>query len=160
GGRIFTTHFSYIWLYQTPPFSSTAAWKVEQHPSPADQMGYVSLTFPKGQALAQWLTVVNAPTTFGEIPLPGIRHEHDDVVAPSQAWMTIQDTVFPNAIVHYTFNTPVAAPAAQKCGRVLFSDFHVENTSFAPTIGKIFPAECIGGAMTPQEKLLEFMIFD
>ncbi len=161
GGRVFTTHFSYVWLFQTAPFSSTVNWNVEQHPSPANQTGYVNQSFPKGAALAQWLQIVGASTALGQIPLQVIRHDHDAVVAPSQSWMTINDDPnFPGAIVHYTFNTPVGAPAANQCGRVLFDDFHVENTSFAPTIGAIFPAECAAGVMTPQEKLLEYMIFD
>jgi hypothetical protein len=41
---------------------------------------------------------------------------------------------------------------------VLFDDFHVENGNNLG--GQTFPAECTTGAMTPQEKLLEFMIFD
>src|SRR5262249_13317778 len=45
----------------------------------------------------------------------------------------------------------------QQCGRVLFDDFHVED---AQTSGLTFPAECSTGPMTPQEKVLEFMIFD
>jgi hypothetical protein len=160
GGRVFATHFSYIWLYNDAPFSGTAMWNVEQHPSPPDQTGYVDTSFPKGLALAQWLVKVNASTTLGQIPLQVIRHDHDDVIAPSQSWMTINDSVFPGAIVHYTFNTPVGAPSDQQCGRVLFDDFHVENVKSSNTTGVIFPAECLAGPMTAQEKLLEFMIFD
>ncbi len=161
GGRVFATHFSYIWLDATAPFSSTAQWQVEQHPSPANQTGYIDTSFPKGLALAQWLVEVGASSTLGQIPIQVIRHDHNNVIAPSQAWMTIDDDPnFPGAIVDYTFNTPVGSPPSQQCGRVLFDDFHVENTSFAPTIGAIFPAECVAGAMTAQEKLLEFMIFD
>ncbi|APR86417.1 Tryptophan synthase alpha chain [Minicystis rosea] len=156
GGRIFATHFSYIWLYQTAPFSSTTQWHVVQG-TPVNQTGYINTTFPKGQALAQWLVNVNASTVYGEIPIVQIRHDYDAVIAPSQSWMSINN---PSASVHYTFNTPVGSPAAQQCGRVLFDDFHVENTSFAPTVGAMFPTECAAGAMTPQEKLLEFMIFD
>jgi hypothetical protein len=129
--------------------------------SPVDQTGYVNTSFPKGQALADWLWNVGASTFYGEIPLQVIRHDYDDVIPPSQSWMTLDDDVyFPGMGVHYTFNTPVGAAASQQCGRVLFDDFHVENTPFTATIGKIFPAECVTGAMTPQEKLLEFMIFD
>ena len=160
GGRVFATHFSYIWLYNDVPFSGTANWNVEQHPSPPNQTGYVDTSFPKGAALAQWLQTVNASTTYGQIPLQILRHDHDDVIAPSQAWMTIDDAVFPGAIVHYTFNTPVGAPAASQCGRVLFDDFHVENVKASQTTGVIFPAECLAGPMTAQEKLLEYMIFD
>lgn len=105
--------------------------------------------------------------------------------------------------LHFTFNTPVnltqdltATPPVVQCGRVLFSDFHVQD---AQEHGKTFPAQC-GAAcsadsdctgkcsngtcpwgsacstdkdcpsscsdgycldpMNPQEKLLEYMIFD
>jgi hypothetical protein len=161
GGRVFATHFSYIWLNQTAPFSSAVQWNVEQHPSPANQTGFIDTSFPRGKALAQWLVNVGASTTLGQIPLQVIRHDHDNMVPPTQSWMTIDnDPNFPGATVHFTFNTPIGAPAAQQCGRVLFDDFHVENTSFAPTIGALFPAECAAGAMTAQEKLLEYMIFD
>jgi hypothetical protein len=158
GGRIFATHFSYVWLFDDAPFSGTAAWDVEQHPSPANQTGYIDQTFPKGALLAQWLVVVNASTTLGQIPLQVLRHDNDSIIAPSQSWMTINDVNFPGANVDYTFNTPVGAPATQQCGRVLFDDFHVENVGDSK--GMIFPAECAAGTMTAQEKLLEFMIFD
>ncbi|HEY0466031.1 MAG TPA: hypothetical protein VGC79_17595, partial [Polyangiaceae bacterium] len=86
--------------------------------------------------------------------------------------------------LHFTYNTPVnlvedltATPPALQCGRVLFSDFHVED---AMEHDKTFPEQCgkvctkdsdcgTGGAcsggycltpMTAQEKLLEYMIFD
>ncbi len=158
GGRIFATHFSYVWLFNDAPFDGTAAWQVEQHPSPANQTGYVDQTFPKGLLLAEWLQVVGASTTLGQIPLQVLRHDQNGPIAPSQSWMTIDDVNFPGANVHYTFNTPVGAPAAQQCGRVLFDDFHVENVSDSK--GMIFPTECAAGPMTAQEKLLEFMIFD
>src|SRR5262249_18373446 len=139
-------------------FSGTALWNVEQHPSPADQLGYIDMSFPKGQALAQWLQIVGASFFLGEIPLQVIRHDHDGPVAPSQSWMTIDDINFFGANVHYTFNTPVGVPASQQCGRVLYDDFHVENVGDSK--GMLFPTECAAGPMTAQEKLLEFMIFD
>jgi hypothetical protein len=42
---------------------------------------------------------------------------------------------------------------------VLFDEYHVENPPVTPK-GVSFPAECSNGAMTPQEKLLEFTLFD
>ncbi len=86
--------------------------------------------------------------------------------------------------LHFTYNTPVnlvqdlnTNPPQLQCGRVLFSDFHVQD---AREYNKVFPAQCgtvctadtqcatggkcVGGycldPMTPQEKLLEYMIFD
>jgi hypothetical protein len=42
----------------------------------------------------------------------------------------------------------------------VFSDFHVEDASNSPSTGVSFPAECAAGALTPQEKLLAFMLLD
>lgn len=66
--------------------------------------------------------------------------------------------------LHFTYNAPVnltqdltKTPPALQCGRVLFSDFHVQD---AQENGKVFPAQCDTKPMNSQEKLLEFMIFD
>jgi hypothetical protein len=42
---------------------------------------------------------------------------------------------------------------------VLYNEYHVENPATATT-GKVFPAECSSAPITPQEKLLEFSLFD
>ena len=69
--------------------------------------------------------------------------------------------------LHLTYNTPVnlkedltATPPAVQCGRVLFSDFHVKDVNGYDKL--TFPAGCdpTGTAMTPQEKMFEYMIFD
>jgi hypothetical protein len=158
GGRVFANHFEYVWLYNDAPFAQTANWNVEQHPSPANQTGFINMSFPRGQQLAQWLQEVNASPTFGQIPLQVIRKDQSGVVAPTQSWMTINDSVFPGSVVQFTFNTPVGAPTAQQCGRVLFNEYHVENTSNSS--GATFPSECAAGVATAQEKLLEFELFD
>jgi hypothetical protein len=177
GGRIFATHFSYVWLFNDAPFSGTALWNVNQCDSfttpscaqqqgyPPDQIGFINTTFPKGLALAQWLQLLGASTTLGQIAINTLRWDTNNpgVVAPAQEWMQIQDTHIGNVLMDYTFNTPVGALPANQCGRVLFNDFHVENHGYinsGSAYGLAFPAECAGGAMTPQEKLLEFMIFD
>jgi hypothetical protein len=97
------------------------------------------------------------------------------VNSPAQLWIEVQDEVCTNdwqqpgtncngswsasetIPLHYTFDTPVGAAASSLCGKVLFEDYHVED---AVTGGTVFPAECPGGTMTPQEKLLEFELFD
>ena len=65
--------------------------------------------------------------------------------------------------IHYTFDTPFNQTPT--CGRVVYSDFHVESQPTAAEFtGDTFPKECPGGtaptSMTPQEELLEFMLFD
>ena len=176
GGRVFGTHFSYVWFYDDAPFSGTAAWDPGQcdpftgncittQGYPPDQNGIINQSFPKGAALAQWLQGVGASTTLGQIPINTLRWDIDvnGINAPSQEWMAIDDTKIGHVPMHYTFNTPVGATPDNQCGRVLFDDFHVENHGFinqGSAFGLTFPAECAAGAMTPQEKLLEFMIFD
>jgi hypothetical protein len=156
GGRVFATHFSYVWLATNPPFSTTAQWNVGQTPDPANQIGFVDQSFPKGVMLSAWLQNVGSSTTAGQIILQSLKHDLAGLVAPSQQWLSIQN---PSASMLYTFQAPVGQPSNQQCGRVLFNDFHVEVPG-ATTSGVKFPSECTAGAMTPQEKLLEFMIFE
>lgn len=158
GGRVFTTHFSYVWLHGNGDFDGTANWANPiqgTSPTPDPQTGYIDMSFPKGALLAQWLLNIGASTVLGEMEINTLRKNFVSVNPPSQLWIqTNLPTVTP---MHYTFNTPVNMPADQQCGRVLFSDFHVEN---ANNTNVVFPTECVGGPMTDQEKMLMFMLFD
>jgi hypothetical protein len=165
GGRVFATHYSYVWLYDDAPFSATATWDIDQADYAGPLAAYVDQSFPKGRSLAQWLQLTGASTAFGEIPVSVVRHDFNSVVPPSQMWMYTQAPIlqapFVAMPIHYTFDAPVGAQANQQCGRVVFSDFHVEDASRNPSTNVIFPEECLPNApMTPQEKLLEFMLFD
>ncbi len=160
GGRVFATHFSYVWLFNDAPFNGTANWNVNQCDTftspdactategyPADQTGFINTTFPKGLALAQWLQYIGASTTLGQMPLDVLRWDTNNpgAIAPSQEWIQIQDTHIGDVLMHYTFNTPVGAAAASQCGRVLWDDFHVENHGYInadSAYNLTFPAEC------------------
>jgi hypothetical protein len=165
GGRVFATHYSYVWMINpvggVNPWSSTAVWQPNQaSPTPDPQTGFIDVANPRANVLAQWLQIVNASTTFGQISLSTLKHDFNNVVAPSQLWLTLGGATIPPGTVpmQYTFDTPLGGSPAQQCGRVLFNDYHVENTTTGPATH--FPAECNTTAMTPQEKLLEFMIFE
>jgi hypothetical protein len=62
----------------------------------------------------------------------------------------------PGAVMQLTFNTPVGAPAASQCGRVLFNEYHVINGSSTTT----YPKECTETTMSAQEMMLEYALFD
>jgi hypothetical protein len=127
--------------------------------------------FPKGQALDQWLGLVNAlgvlgaPT--GEIPL--VPPRFNAVVGPgnkpSQPW--VQDDATPNTM-YFSFDTPVGGEMPlptdggepSYCGRAVFSDIHVSGNTLDPAGDGTGPAACAQRAMSPQEKALEFMLFD
>jgi hypothetical protein len=90
------------------------------------------------------------PPTFG---ITSPRHDFDAPVAPSLRYVYAQTNgMFP---LHYTFDTPWMAQNV--CGRVIYSDFHVADTTGG---GQVFPNECPGGPMNAQEKALEYMIWD
>lgn len=162
GGRIFATHYSYIWLYSDnvnyfSPLAPAVNWSINQSaPTPDPQTGYIDTTFAKGNLLASWLKLVGASSTLGQISINTLRRDFNSVNAPTQRWMYIDK---PKAGIpqHLTFNTPLGAIPQNQCGRVVFSDLHVENSSDA---NKKFPTECPAGGMNAQEKLLEYMLFD
>jgi hypothetical protein len=165
GGRLFTTHYGYEWLYDDAPFSGTATWDVDQIPNFAadPETADINQTFPEGLALAQWLKLLYPTSTQGQITLNTLRHDFDAVTAPSLEWLSITDANYTTPIpMHYTFNTPVGSQPANQCGKVLYNDYHVEDSESnpVPTTGQLFPAECNTNAMTQQEKMLEFDIFD
>ncbi len=182
GGRVFATHFSYVWLTDSDgspgtntgpkPFSQTAAWLVNQSQSDT-AIGVVDQTAqgdPETQArrvaFASWLSLVGASTTAGQIPVDVVREDFTSVSpaigteasTPAQQWLFTSGS---NVPLQYSFDTPIAyAPdprPTKRCGRVVYSDFHVSDA----TSGDVtFPAECTDGPMTPQEKTLEFLLFD
>ncbi len=159
GGRVFASHFSYVWLYNIVPFSQTAQWNINQA-YPPDLNAVVDTSFQKGMDFAAWLAIVGALSVPSppEIPVQQVRHDTNAVnVPPSQRFLYADPAVSANTPLEFTFNTPVFIDSGPQCGRVLFSDFHV-NTGGAG--GGTFPGECPVAPMTPQEKVLEFMLFD
>jgi hypothetical protein len=168
GGRVFATHFSYAWLYNDQPFQGTATWATNgAGGGNFDSVtAVVNQTFAGGLSFAKWLLAVGASSSLGTIPLSQARNDFSAVTSSeAQLYLTAVgsgilggSTTFP---LQYTFNTPVGVAASSQCGRVLFSDFHV-NASGGGGHGGTFPNECSGdsGGLTAQEKALEFLLFD
>lgn len=184
GGRVFATHFSYVWLTNSDgsggtntgpkPFSQTAAWLVDQAQVDAvtAQVDQTLQGDPDAQArrvaFASWLLRVGASATVGQIPVNAARHDLDAITStpgtaagtPAQRWLYSTDPGLVGPL-QYTFDTPIAyAPSprpTKQCGRVMYSDFHVSDA----LAGDLpFPSECTDGPLTPQEKTLEFLLFD
>jgi N-acetylneuraminic acid mutarotase len=164
GGRVFATHYTYDWIYSDntnyfSPLSSAVNWSINQTAPLVDpQTAYIDQSFTKGALLAQWLKLpaIGASTTLGQVSVGTLRHDYNGIVSPTQNWTRLTN-VSTGTPMHLTFNTPVGASTANQCGRVVYSDFHVENSSNTEFE---YPGECSNAAMTPQEKLLEFMMFD
>jgi hypothetical protein len=158
GGRVYATHYSYVWLYDDPPFEGTADWAPSNSEINGTQTVDVESSFAKGALLSQWLQLVGASTTPGQIELNNLRNDVLAVTPPAQNWLSYDDGLGDTWPIHYTFNVPVNAFEGGQCGRVVFSDFHVENAALDG--GAHFPEECAVAPLTPQEKVLEFMLFD
>ena len=78
----------------------------------------------------------------------------------------------PNATQYFSFDTPLGVSGTEQCGRVVYSDLHVSGGAGSQaepgvppdypnfTTGGLCPDGCAAHDLTPQEKALEFMIFD
>jgi hypothetical protein len=128
--------------------------------------------FSKGVTLQTWLGNLGAlgqnGVPAGELPI--YTPMYNVTVAPtntaSQPWITADAlSSVKGATMYFSFDTPInAAPPADGgspnyCGRVVFSDLHVSGD---PSTADMPPAPggCSTNDLSPQEKALEFMLFD
>jgi hypothetical protein len=168
GGRVYSSHFSYSWMYQNTPFDSVASWiggTKSNALTPDPNTATVDVSFTGGLTLAQWLQspVIGATQTFGQMQVLNLRKDTNGVNAPTRSWLALNDAQDGNPVMQFVFDTPIATnnQPVNQCGRVLYNEYHVENpTGNSIPAGTKFPNECAAGVMTPQEKLLEYMLFE
>jgi len=163
GGRVFASHWHEVWFTDGPaPFPTVAEFVSE--PDIGTLTADVTTTFPKGQALAEWLVNVQASTTPGLIDLTAAQYtvkKENPMVA--QRWISSQT---PQSVQYLSANTPFGAAPDKQCGRVVLSDIHVaggrEQGDLSDSSGSDvpFPTGCRTTGLTPQEKVLAFMLFD
>jgi hypothetical protein len=161
GGRVYSSHYSYVWMQGNGVFDGVATWS-PGIASITSGTATVNTSFTAGQTLSQWLSlpVIDAATSPGQMALDTLRVDTTGVIAPTQSWLSLNNAQYNNPTMQFVFDTPIA-PSGQtinQCGRVLFNEYHVEGGSSSPSTS--FPSECPAGAMTPQEKLLEYMLFE
>jgi len=168
GGRLFVSHLHFYWLQKRAMDLATATGPF----SVMDPLNDVTLTvnqgFPKGAALAQWLQTpaVGATTTLGQLAVSGSEHSVNTVNAPTSEWLYYSS---PRSSQYLSFNTPVGAAEMNQCGKVVFTDIHIQKSISVggTTTGgddsdpsKPFPSGCKTNMMSPQAKALEFLFFD
>jgi hypothetical protein len=171
GGRVFLSHWHNYWLEQGPaPLPMTATFD-HQDDLPSPFTATLDTSFPKGQAMANWLVNVGGSTTPGQLVILAGQHTVD-TANPTYSQRWIYSDAVPGSgtrtlrnpsVQYFTFNTPADAPAEQQCGRVVLSDIHVSNagTPNDRSAGNLpFPTGCQAVNLSPQEKALEFMLFD
>jgi hypothetical protein len=128
--------------------------------------------FAKGVDLYQWLGLNNALSQNGvaQHELSIYQPRYNAVVGPankpSQPWIIAdQASGQGGATMYFSFDTPVNPPANPDggaptyCGRAVFSDLHVAGNPMTTDTGNP-PNGCVDADLSPQEKALEFMLFD
>jgi hypothetical protein len=145
GGRIFTTDFQYTWYRYSPDpqmgaasandLSTTGLGSIQGGAPSGNNPLTLNTSFPKGLALAQWLTAVFPATPLvgpdgGVLPNnPGVSCDSvwDNIQSldtKPQLWATADTT--PHV---FTVNTPVGVPTAQQCGKGVHIDAHITESS-------------------------------
>ena len=163
GGRVFGTHYHYYWIQSNPSPSlwpTTATWDHGNDPPQNNWPVTIDQSFPKGMAFAQWMLNVGGATPLGPFNINQGRHDVDAVnTAPPTDPVSVRWVygTSPNIVQYYTFNTPVGNASTAQCGKVVFSDLHV---AAGDQTGGTFPNNCSNAPLTPQEKALEFLLFD
>ncbi|AKT43923.1 carboxypeptidase-like regulatory domain-containing protein [Chondromyces crocatus] len=163
GGRVFASHWHNIWLQLGPdPWPRTATWDFQLDPG-EPFTSHVDMSFPKGQALSEWLMSVDASDTPGELQIRDPQHTISAVNEELTTRWTFSEAPEPAGVQYFTFNTPLTQPDGSpmapenQCGRVVYTDIHVSSGDY---IGHPFPSGCITQELSPQEKVLMFMLFD
>lgn len=165
GGRIFFSHWHKFWLEQGPaPFPDVMTFNDAE--DDLDLTVPIDTSFPKGAALSEWLVAVGGSSTPGMVSLVDAQNT-GRVENPAYAQRWIYDpmdgpTMSPS-VKYVTANTPIGVPAEEQCGRIVYSDIHVatdDPNGDQSSVGLPFPSGCRTTGLTPQEKVLIFMLFD
>jgi hypothetical protein len=166
-------------------WGNLAAWTADQGGDGAGPIGGIIDTtlngstkpFSKGVTLASWLGENAALGTdgvaAGELAIyqPRFNATVSAADTPSQQWITADSASGASGnTMYFSFDTPVNAPIGDAgvpnyCGRAVFSDLHVSGNPTTKDTGNSNggqppPTGCDNTTLSPQEKALEFMLFD
>jgi hypothetical protein len=156
GGRVFATHYHYNWFQGDAPadLSHIATFTSEMNQFD-NELVDIDQTFPKGVALADWMTFVDGSSPHTQfIVFDGRRHTLTVDETHARIWVRYLDNT-----EYFSFNAPIETPEADQCGRMVFSDIHVSAGAGDPQ-ANAFPSACTNDPLTEQEKALIFMFFD
>ncbi|MFO0617922.1 MAG: carboxypeptidase regulatory-like domain-containing protein [Polyangiaceae bacterium] len=164
GGRVFASHFHYAW-FNTGPFGdkNLASWVTGSNDIGNIQANVVTtdwagMPFARGQALQDWLKNVSALDNNNKLPIQAARHNADVAATNtiSQPWIVAED----GPTQDFSFDTPLGVEPEKQCGRVVYSDMHVGAAANDYDNQNTTPGGCAEQDLSPQEKALEFILFD
>jgi hypothetical protein len=163
GGKVFATHFHYVWFKDGPAdFQAAAGWRGFSAAFGAGTYD-IDTTFAKGAVFSQWLGNVGALSGTNTITLAAVADSVSTVKAPTQRWIYDPSTT---DVKYLSLLTPIGgAPKAPDagpetppsyCGKAVFSDLHAGGRGNQQAI----PGSCSTAALSAQEAALEFLFFD
>jgi hypothetical protein len=162
GGRVFASHWHAYWFEKgSPAFQSIATFNHGRGPLPNPYNATIEQGFTTGQALGQWMTNVGGSTMPGFVSIAQDADPRLIAAAAganiSQRWIYAADLT-PQSVQYLSATTPIPGG---RCGRVVLSDLHVSSGAVGSDQPQMpFPTGCVTTDLTPQEKVLEFMLFD
>ena len=162
GGKLFAAHDQSAWFQNGPlDFQETATWRTPSSGAAACPDCAVDDSFQKGSDLLQWLQALGlVPDGGTQLPLSNVT----DSVSTVNLSTTIRWVYDPTGgdTKLLSFATPVGGidagitnAARQYCGKAVFFDLHAGG----PPEGDV-PGSCSVADLTPDEKLLEYQLFD
>ncbi len=129
GGRVFLSHWHKSWLEEgADPLPDVITFNTTDD----DQniSASIDTSFPKGEALAQWLLNVQGSTTLGQVDLVDAQNtaaSENPAYATRWIYDPMDQFTGQPSVKYVTANAPVGAPAEQQCGRIVYSDIHVSS---------------------------------
>jgi hypothetical protein len=162
GGKLFAAHDQSAWFQNGPlDFQRAATWRTPSSGAAACSGCTVDDSFQGGQFLQQWLQTIGlVPDGGTQLALSSVT----DSVSTVNLSSTIRWVYDPDGgdTKLLSFATPVGGldagmtdAARQYCGKAVFFDLHAGG----PPEGDV-PGSCSAADLTPDEKLLEYQLFD
>lgn len=176
GGRLFASHWEYRWVQMDSTLDDSADWDGEANGgTDSESTAYISLldngahtraraNAVKSEQFVDWLDGLSAlyTTTPATIRVEETRDlAGDNVGASTDEWVfryAGNNNTSPR-VQQLSFNTPYGATPANICGRVAYSGFHVAGADNNDSNDN-FPGVCSNSALSAQELVLVYMLFD
>jgi hypothetical protein len=161
GGRIFTTDFQYLWYKQSPDANMRAVAPIPGGAPTGGNPVNLKTDFPKGKALADWMSHVDPTVTYGKVKCDYVFNNFSPA-NPSSSTLWGSSSGGSGGAGSgdnprfLTINTPVGKPVESQCGKAVHLDAHINGSDAVDTS---FPAGC-KSAIKEGEEAFAFFFFD
>jgi len=161
GGRIFTTDFQYLWYKQSPDANMRGVGSIPGGAPTGGNPVNINTSFPKGKALADWLSYVDKSVAYGKVQCDYVFNNFSPAdPGRSQTWGSSSGgsggAGSGNNPRFLTINTPVGKPVESQCGKAVHLDAHINGSD---TINASFPSGCTT-PIKQGEEAFAFFFFD